>query len=92
MSFYSCCPPLTSAMEVQCFFFPWVSLPSFTSLFPVNSGILHRIQGFSSSSKQAGGLPRNPPESKAEGKLDGSRQAKAISDEQGGSQDGELQH
>lgn len=29
-------------------------------------------------------MPRNSPESKAEGKLDDSRQAKAISDEQGG--------
>lgn len=35
-------------------------------------------------SKQAGGLPRNSPESKGGGQLDDSRQAKAISDEQGG--------
>lgn len=70
--------------ESAVLFFPWVSLLSFTSLLPVKCGILHRTQGFSSSSKQAGGLPRNSPESKAGGKLDESKQAKAISDEQGG--------
>lgn len=43
-------------------------------------------------SKQAGGLPRNSPERKAGGKLDDARQVKAISDEQGGSEDGEPQH
>lgn len=37
------------------------------------------------ASKQAGGLPRNSPESKAGGELDDSRQVKEISDEQGGS-------
>lgn len=30
-------------------FFPRVSLPGFTPLFPVKSGILHSTQGFSSS-------------------------------------------
>lgn len=63
-------------------FFRCSSFPSFTSLFPVESGILHRSRGSAVAvpSRQAGGLPRNPPESKAAGKL----QARAISDEQGG--------
>lgn len=91
MSFPSYCPPLTSSHESTVFF---LSLPSFTSLFPVKSEILHRIQGSAVPvpSKQAQGLPRNSPESKAGGELDDSRQVKAISDEQRGSQDGELQH
>lgn len=69
---------------MQCSFLPLGEFAQFHLSVPCEIWNPPQDPGLQQFLQQAGGLPRNSPESKAGGKLDESKQAKAISDEQGG--------